>query len=559
MAHRNRYYLRVLRNTALAALTACAVGACGDDDESSSSSPSTRNGPADQGPAFPHQSGNRDRGKTAFRFETFGNEGFWTDGAQLPQGIVAAGLTPTQALAAGLSVNVDALDEATKTAVANELATQGTNGPLLNDPQTTIALINANAVIGVVAKDTNGDGEIDVAAGDKVGVSCALCHAITDGAVVASPGNLGGGSIGAQIDGPTPHNLNVGGIFALAANSRALYPLAQLRLAANGNQSIGRAPVDAAITGSSTEEQVDAYFGNPAYYPLGSFDDAPDGTGAPQHIAPFFRQDLAAPFGTPGDIARLDNFNNLVFTVLLDPTTITTENGRNFLKALGGEAAGNEIADTYIQVLTATGVAGYPFVDATLPAGVRAGSEQAPVGLRVDNQALLDLNAYVDSLPAPAPPPGLDATRVARGREVFRDTCTDCHNVDQSRRVPSVVVTESEIFPDYDPLQIADRPVQLPFRPQAFAPIQDDATTIFDDKTVIVEASRRGAVRGSALPLLLDLARKDRFLHDSSVNGLPALLDSSRGAGAPHPFYVANDSDRAAVVEFLKSLDDSRR
>lgn len=64
---------------------------------------------------------------------------------------------------------------------------------------------------------------------------------------------------------------------------------------------------------------------------------------------------------------------------------------------------------------------------------------------------------------------------------------------------------------------LAQRPVQLPFRPMAFAPIQDDPSTIFDDKTVIVEASRRGEVRGSSMPLLLDLARKDRFLHDSST------------------------------------------
>lgn len=560
---------------ALASTSAC-------DDDTNQSSPdgggagtsggagtgaqmAAQEGPADQGPAFPHQVGDATAGQAVFRLETFGNEGFWTDAARLPAGIVAAKLTPVQALGLGLSVNVDALDGATQAAVAAELASSGTGGPLLNDPATTIKLINANAVIGVVVKDTNGDGTLDVAAGDKVGVTCAVCHAITDGSVVPPPA-LGGGGIGHEVDGPTPHNLNVGAIFAAAANSRALYPLLQLKLAANGNKSIGRAPDSAAITADSTEAEVDAYLSNPAYYPLGSFDDGPDGNGAPQHISPFFRTDLSAPYGTPGDIARLDNFGNLVYTALLDPTSLVLPNGVNFLKALGGAAAGTELAASYLKVLTDTGVmgpggttpgTGFPFVTATLPAGTTAGSEDAPVGLRVDNTKLLDLNAYTDSLHSPAAPMGLDAAKVAAGGEVFRQQCTSCHNADQSVRVPSFVVAEADIYPPYAPIVLAERPVELPFRPMAFAPIQDDPATIFDDKTVIIEASRRGAARGSVMPLLMDLARKDRFLHDSSADGLEGLLNPSRGAAVPHPFFIDDAVARASVIEFLKSLDDT--
>jgi len=33
-------------------------------------------------------------GKDTFSYETFGNEGFWTDAMQLPQGLAAAGVTP---------------------------------------------------------------------------------------------------------------------------------------------------------------------------------------------------------------------------------------------------------------------------------------------------------------------------------------------------------------------------------------------------------------------------------------------------------------------------------
>ncbi len=155
-----------------------------------------------------------------------------------------------------------------------------------------------------------------------MGVSCAFCHAIIDGPVYSMPK---GGSIGKQIDGPTPHFLNVGATFAIAANTRALYPIAQLALAANKGKTIGRAPTG--LTESSTEAEIDAYFSNPAFYPVGMFDDAFDGNGAPMHITPMFRADLAAPWGSEAAISKLDNFSNLVYTGLLDLTGITTPRG----------------------------------------------------------------------------------------------------------------------------------------------------------------------------------------------------------------------------------------
>jgi hypothetical protein len=78
---------------------------------------------------------------------------------------------------------------------------------------------------------------------------------------------------------------------------------------------------------------------------------------------------------------------------------------------------------------------------------------------------------------------------------------------------------------------------------------------IFDDKMVVVNASIRGDIRGIALPLLLDLARKPVFLHDNSVPTLEALFDSNRGATAPHPFYL-DGQDRADMIELMKSFDD---
>jgi len=79
----------------------------------------------------------------------------------------------------------------------------------------------------------------------------------------------------------------------------------------------------------------------------------------------------------------------------------------------------------------------------------------------------------------------------------------------------------------------------------------------FDDKMIVVDASDRGENRGNALPLLLDLARTNIFLHDASVSSLDELLNPPRGASAPHPFYIADASQRADMVEFLRGLDTS--
>ncbi len=534
---------RLSKKALIAALTTATLGllGCGDDASPVADGPD----PGVDGPPgaemnkFPHERGNAQAGQAVFRMETFGDENFWTDVVKLPQGIVAAGFTPKQALMAGYSVNIDKLDAPTKMAIGAELQTDlsPTNAPLLNDPATTVKLINANAVIGVVAVDTNNNGTIDIMAGDKVGVSCAFCHGNTDGSVFKLPN---GGSIGHEVDGPTQHSLNVGATFAIAANTRALYPIAQLALTANGGKTIGRAPTG--LTETSTEAEFDAYFNNPQFYPIGMFDDQPDGTGAPMHITPMFRGDLSAPYGSEGAIAKLDNFSNLVYTVLLDLRNITTPGGRAFLHTLGG-AAGDEIVNDYVIILTATGVPLEPALR-TSSTGM-PGMEATPVGVRVDNTKLLDMNAYMDGLPAPAGKPG-DSASLERARKRFRTDCTSCHNVDQAKFVPSMLIPMKTIFPGDNPVILAQRMAPL-------NPVQDTPGVFFDDKMVVVNASIRGDIRGIALPLLLDLDRKPVFLHDNTVPSLDNLLDEARGANAPHPFYLSGQ-DRTDMIALLRSF-----
>lgn len=486
----------------------------------------------------PHQTGNAAAGRDVFRFETFGNEGFWTDAARLPKGMIDTKFTPKQALEAGLQVDIEAVDPAMRKIMEAELKTDMSpqNAPALNDPKNTVALINANAVVGVVPKDSNGDGKLDIMNGDKVGIACTICHTITDKSVFDLPR---GGSIGRRVDGPAALTLNVGKLLAMAANSRAFYPNLQQTFL---GVSIGRAP--SGLGPDSTEAEVDAYLSNPAYYPVGTFDETQDGNGNPVKNTPLFRQDLAAPYGSAGEFAKLDDISNSSYTTNLDPTTLLTPEGRQFLEMKAGPA-GKQMASEYEKILKETGVTGYPFVKAEMTGKV--GDPASIVGRRVDNQKLLDMNAYLDALPAPAGAK-VSAEMAARGREVFRTNCTQCHNVDQSKFVPPMLVEMKAIWPGYTPIPVGKR------GDSKLSTILN-SPGIFDDKMIVVDASDRGERRGNALPLLLDLARTNIFLHDGSVSSLDSLLDPARGEKAPHPFYLAETSQRADMVEFLRGLD----
>ena len=82
-----------------------------------------------------------------------------------------------------------------------------------NDPAVTLALLEANAVVGVT-------GHRDAPAGStSVGIQCALCHSTVDDSV--APG------IGRRLDGWPNRDLNVGAIVALAPDLSAVADLLQ--------------------------------------------------------------------------------------------------------------------------------------------------------------------------------------------------------------------------------------------------------------------------------------------------------------------------------------------
>lgn len=562
-------------------IASLGTGCSGDDDTppAASTGPSTNEGP---GPAtlpamFAHPVGNTQAGQEVFRFETFGNQKFWTDAAKLPQGIAAAGITPLQALQVGLSVNIDAVNDSTKQAVADAIqkVKAGTDPTttVFGDPAVTLSLINQNAVIGVVVFGPNGQrkplgdgGTLNLAAGDKVGLTCAACHAVTDQSILPPLKALKTtGSIGKEIDGPTPHGLDVGKILALPLNSLAYFPMLQVQFESLNGATIGRgkfAGLKTTNTQVPTEAQADAYLtgtndDGSRFYPVGQFDAFPEGIGNPLHIAPFFRTDLSAPWGIDGAVAQLQDFNNTVFTVSLDPTSVLTPAGRAFLRTQAGPA-GDELAEDYERVLRATGVIAQgqavtdviPFVQAQ----TEAQSVRATTGRRVDETKLLDLNAYLNSLPAPAAP-SFDTAKATRGQDVFRSRCTSCHQINPNKFVPTDVIAMPTIYPGYQPTVILQRQPPLSNVQNSEGP-----SPFFDDRMIVLDASRRGEVRGASLPLLLDLPRKKTFLHDDSVSGdsfdeaADLLLDPSRGEKAAHAVFISDPGQRSDVIEFLRSL-----
>ena len=150
-------------------------------------------------------------GKQTFRFDTFGDEAFWSDALQLHRAIAGAnlggvgpGVSPKTALAVGLKVDVDALPQS--------LLSQLKHGRVnLDDPATTLALLKLDAVLGVRGTFSSS-GNLQA-----VGITCALCHSTVDNSF--APG------IGGRLDGWANRDLNVGAIVALAPN---LQPVADL-------------------------------------------------------------------------------------------------------------------------------------------------------------------------------------------------------------------------------------------------------------------------------------------------------------------------------------------
>ena len=150
-------------------------------------------------------------GKEIFRFDTFGDEDFWSGLLHIDKAIAGknfggfgAGVSPKTALAVGLKVDAAALP-------SDVVAGIKSGAVDLNDPATTLALLKLDAVVGIKGK-FNEKGELK-----SIGVTCASCHSTVDNSFATG--------IGKRLDGWPNRDLNVGAIISLTDNAQ---PLANL-------------------------------------------------------------------------------------------------------------------------------------------------------------------------------------------------------------------------------------------------------------------------------------------------------------------------------------------
>jgi mono/diheme cytochrome c family protein len=136
-------------------------------------------------------------GQRIFRFETFGNEQFWTDTARMHE-VVQRSVSPATALSVGLKVDADAIPAAVAQAIKEGRVD-------LNSPATTVTLLKLNAVVGLQGTVSTVNGKDTLT---RLGITCALCHSTVD--------NSFSQGIGHRRDGWPNGELNVGAIIALS-------------------------------------------------------------------------------------------------------------------------------------------------------------------------------------------------------------------------------------------------------------------------------------------------------------------------------------------------------
>lgn len=172
-SHIQRGLLLLLAGTAAAGLAATS---CTDSNAPTAPSPQVIN-----------------QGRQIFRFETFGDETFWTDTLRMHE--VVQTVPPTTALAVGLKVDADTLPAVVLQAIqAGQVD--------LTSPATTVTLLKLGAVVGLRAT-VDDQNRIT-----RLGITCALCHSTVDNRIAKG--------IGSRLDGYANLDLNPGAIIALS-------------------------------------------------------------------------------------------------------------------------------------------------------------------------------------------------------------------------------------------------------------------------------------------------------------------------------------------------------
>jgi hypothetical protein len=147
-------------------------------------------------------------GQETFRHDTFGDETFWTDVLQMNK-VIEMAVDPLTAASVGLKVDADVLPMTVVQGI------QDGSVPL-DDPQTTLALLSLNAVVGAKGDVSMGsDGKLVL---NRFGITCALCHSTVskDVHVLAGGKTDLAGIVGHRLDGWPNRDLQPGTILSLS-------------------------------------------------------------------------------------------------------------------------------------------------------------------------------------------------------------------------------------------------------------------------------------------------------------------------------------------------------
>jgi hypothetical protein len=322
-----------------------------------------------------------DEGRQSFRFDTFGDEAFWGGMLKLHQAIegaqfggVGPGVSPNAALELGLKVDVDALPKQLKKDLKNGRVD-------LDAPATTLALLKANAVVGVTGF-FNEAGSLQA-----VGIQCALCHSTVDNSLTFG--------IGQRLDGWANRDLDVGKLVASAPDLSAFATLLGV------SQDAVRHVLTSWGPGKFDAELI---LDGKAFNPQQVTDGVVTGTNVPGATL------LPNAFGLAG-------FNQHTWTGAWGTATYWNA----FVAALEMHGKGRFFDPRLnnapqFPIAAANGFGDLPHID--------------PAEDRITKK-LPALHFYQLALPAPRPEPGrdFDPAAAARGHELFsgKARCNDCH------------------------------------------------------------------------------------------------------------------------------------
>jgi hypothetical protein len=195
------------------ALTACGNGHGGKGGSSGGSSGGGSGGInggsiSSQVPRVPLDPQVVAAGQQTFRHDTFGDETFWTDVLQMNK-VIETAVDPLTAASVGLKIDADVLPGNIVQGIQDGTVP-------LDDPQTTLALLSLDAVVGAKGEVHAGsDGKLSLR---RFGITCALCHSTVskDVHVLAGGKTDLAGIVGHRLDGWPNRDLQPGTIISLS-------------------------------------------------------------------------------------------------------------------------------------------------------------------------------------------------------------------------------------------------------------------------------------------------------------------------------------------------------